>query len=552
MIKKLLYTTLCLLTFHGCKIENDIPYPIVEGNITAFEVEGQRAGEEGGNAQATISTQNRTVTLYVDDSVDLSNLRITRLTVSNEAELIPDSAACNDYADFPRAGFETLDDLPTSTDTRIDFTQPVHFTLRTYQDYDWTVTVSQIIDRKIELENQTGLVVDVNSRTVIINVDPDQSLDAIKVTAFDLGGEHGTVVPDPTASDTFDFSEPVTFYVSYGWEEASYPWTVYVYHQASSGATGDVFARVTTASLSGSIQNGKIPVVEYKAQNESTWTELSSSAVTVSGTSYSAEFSGLSAGTTYQYRVNIDGVAGTEQSFTTAPATSLENGGFDDWSEEQSGTQILYNPWASGSSSFWSTGNGGSAPFIGSITTPTTESVSGTAAQLQSRWAAIKLAAGNIFTGDFELDGMNGLLHFGRSFASFPTALRLSYKYTSSTVNRIHSDAPSYMENFRNKPDTCHIYIALSDKAEPYEIRNNPNNRHLFNKNDANIVAYGEYQTGETISSYQQITIPIEYRATNRTPRYIIIVCAASKYGDYYVGGEGSTLWLDEMELVYE
>lgn len=552
MIKKLLYTTLCLLTLHGCKIENDIPYPIVEGNITAFEVEGQRAGEEGGNAQATISTQNRTVTLYVDDSVDLSNLRITRLTVSNEAELIPDSAACNDYADFPRAGFETLDDLPTSTDTRIDFTQPVHFTLRTYQDYDWTVTVSQIIDRKIELENQTGLVVDVNSRTVIINVDPDQSLDAIKVTAFDLGGEHGTVVPDPTASDTFDFSEPVTFYVSYGWEEASYPWTVYVYHQASSGATGDVFARVTTASLSGSIQNGKTPVVEYKAQNESTWTELSSSAVTVSGTSYSAEFSGLSAGTTYQYRVNIDGVAGTEQSFTTAPATSLENGGFDDWSEEQSGTQILYNPWASGSSSFWSTGNGGSAPFIGSITTPTTESVSGTAAQLQSRWAAIKLAAGNIFTGDFELDGMNGLLHFGRSFASFPTALRLSYKYTSSTVNRIHSDAPSYMENFRNKPDTCHIYIALSDKAEPYEIRNNPNNRHLFNKNDANIVAYGEYQTGETISSYQQITIPIEYRATNRTPRYIIIVCAASKYGDYYVGGEGSTLWLDEMELVYE
>ena len=104
MIKKLLYTTLCLLTLHGCKIENDIPYPIVEGNITAFEVEGQRAAEEGGNAQATISTQNRTVTLYVDDSVDLSNLRITRLTVSNEAELIPDSAACNDYADFPRAG----------------------------------------------------------------------------------------------------------------------------------------------------------------------------------------------------------------------------------------------------------------------------------------------------------------------------------------------------------------------------------------------------------------------------------------------------------------
>ena len=546
MIKKLLYTTLCLLTLHGCKIENDIPYPIVKGNITAFEVEGQRAGEEGGNAQATISTQNRTVTLYVDDSVDLSNLRITRLTVSNEAELIPDSAACNDYADFPRAGFETLDDLPTSTDTRIDFTQPVHFTLRTYQDYDWTVTVSQIIKRNIQMDSQIGdAIIDVNSRSVIVNVASDQPLDAIKVTAFDLGGEHGTVVPDPTASDTFDFSEPVTFYVSYGWEEASYPWTVYVYHQASSGATGDVFARVTTASLSGSIQNGKTPVVEYKAQNESTWTELSSSAVTVSGTSYSAEFSGLSAGTTYQYRVNIDGVAGTEQSFTTAPATSLENGGFDDWSEEQSGTQILYNPWASGSSSFWSTGNGGSAPFIGSITTPTDESVSGKAAHLQSRWAAIKLAAGNIFTGDFALDGTNGILTLGREFSSFPSALRFSYKYKTSKVNRVKEDRFEYM---RNQNDSCHVYFALT--TAKYTIRTAKGDS--FNRHDSSVIAYGEFASNQDQTTYKEMEVPFEYYDRKKTPSYLIIVCSSSKYGDFFTGGDASEMFIDEMELVYE
>lgn len=547
MIKKLLYTTLCLLTLHGCKIENDIPYPIVEGNITAFEVEGQRAAEEGGNAQATISTQNRTVTLYVDDSVDLSNLRITRLTVSNEAELIPDSAACHDYADFPRAGFETLDNLPASTDTRIDFTQPVHFTLRTYQDYDWTVTVSQIIKRNIQMDSQIGdAIIDVNSRSVIVNVASDQPLDAIKVTAFDLGGEHGTVVPDPTASDTFDFSEPVTFYVSYGWEEASYPWTVYVYHQASSGATGDVFARVTTASLSGSIQNGKTPVVEYKTQNESTWTELSSSAVTVSGTSYSAEFSGLSAGTTYQYRVNIDGVAGTEQSFTTAPATPLENGGFENWYMDGA----VYVPNASGSK-FWGSGNSGSASFIGNLTTPTNDAVSGQAALLESKDAVIKLGAGNIFTGDFALDGTNGILHFGQPFTTFPTALRFYYKYTSTTITRIGNDVGD-LENLRGRPDSCHVYIALSDKSEPYEVRTAPSRRQVFNKNDANIIAYGEFISAQTTSSYQQITIPLEYRANNRTPRYIVIVASASKYGDYFIGGEGSTLWLDEMELVYE
>ena len=83
-------------------------------------------------------------------------------------------------------------------------------------------------------------------------------------------------------------------------------------------------------------------------------------------------------------------------------------------------------------------------------------------------------------------------------------------------------------------------------------INTDPKSRQLFDKNDANIIAYGEFLSAQTTSSYQQIEIPLTYRATNRTPKYIIIVCAASKWGDYYVGGVGSTLWLDEMELVYE
>ena len=546
MIKKLLYTALCLLALHGCKIENDIPYPIVEGNITAFEVEGQRAGEEGGNVQAAISTQNRTVTLYVDDSVDLSELRITRLGISEKAELIPDSASCKDYKRFPREGFESLDDLPLSMDTRMDFTQPVHFTLRTYQDYDWTVTVTQLIDREIVLENQIGNpVIDVNSRSVIIYVSPEQPLNAIKVTTFNLGGEHGEVVPNPEEYDTFDFSTPQEFYVSYAWEEASYPWKVFVYHQESSGATGDVFARTTTADLSGTIQNGKTPVVEYKTQSESTWTELPASAVTVKGTSFSATFSGLQGGTTYQYRVSVDGVAGEEQSFTTAPATPLENGGFEDWSEEKVGTQIQYNPWASGGISFWSTGNGGSAPFIGSITTPTDDSVSGKAAHLQSRWAAIKLAAGNIFTGDFALDGTNGALTLGRPFASFPTALRFSYKYKTSKVNRIKEERFEYM---RNLNDSCHVYFALT--TAQYTIRTAKGDS--FNRHDPSVIAYGEFASNQDQPTYKKMEVPFEYYNKKKTPSYLIIVCSSSKYGDFFTGGDSSEMFIDEMELVYE
>ena len=150
----------------------------------------------------------------------------------------------------------------------------------------------------------------------------------------------------------------------------------------------------------------------------------------------------------------------------------------------------------------------------------------------------LKLAAGNLFIGDFDLDGTNGLLHFGRPFTSFPTALRLYYKYTPAIISIVGSSIeetlPSSLKYMVGQSDLVHIYIALSDKAEPYEIRNNPDKRQLFDPNDAYIIAYGEYTSSEPVTSYKELEIPLEYRATNRTPKNIIIVASSSKYGDYY------------------
>ena len=207
------------------------------------------------------------------------------------------------------------------------------------------------------------------------------------------------------------------------------------------------------------------------------------------------------------------------------------------------------NPWASGGTPFWGTGNPGAAGFIGNLTTSTDESVSGKAAKLETKDAVIKLGAGNIFTGDFALDGTNGILTVGRSFNSFPTALRFHYKYTSATINKIGQDVGD-LANLNGRPDSCHIYIALSDKS--YKLKTKPTERKLFDPSDAGIIAYGQFTSGQSTTSYQQLTIPLEYRSENRVPKYIIIVATASKYGDYFIGGVGSTLWLDEMELVYE
>lgn len=546
MIKKLTYFLLGCLGLASCAIENDIPYPLQEASISSIEVEGQRAAEGATDAAAVIDKAAGTVTLYVNDSVDITRLKITRLVLDpREATIGIDSVLCDNYEKFPTNDFASLDSLPLSANTRVDFSEPVTMTLSTYQDYPWKVTVNQIIQRDVDVVGMNNYVLDANSRNVIIYVGSDQDLSDIQINKLNLGGEYGKVTPDPTT--VHDFTKSQTFYAARHDEDTWQEWKVFIYQTEEGGSTGssDVFAMVTRATVKGNVQSGKTPTVEYRKQGASDWSTVPAANVTTSGTSFTATLTGLSGSTTYNYRVTIDGVAGSEQSFTTVAPVALENGSMENWS--QSGKQ--WNPWGSGATEFWGTGNPGAAAFIGNLTTPTDESVKGKAALLETKDAIIKLGAGNIFTGDFELEGLNGLLHFGRPFNSFPTALRLYYKYTPATIDMI-GDNVGDLASLKGQTDMCQIYIALSDKI--YEIHNDPKNRQLFDPNDSGIIAYGEFTSSQSVTSYKQLEIPLEYRYTDRTPKYIIIVASSSKYGDYYIGGVGSKLWLDEMELVYE
>ena len=52
--------------------------------------------------------------------------------------------------------------------------------------------------------------------------------------------------------------------------------------------------------------------------------------------------------------------------------------------------------------------------------------------------------------------------------------------------------------------------------------------------------------TGDMI----QVTIPIDYRSDAQV-KNIMMVCSASIGGDYFTGGSGSVMWVDDIELVY-
>ena len=75
----------CLFVFFvlvSCAIENDIPYPIVNAGITDIRVEGQRPAEGSSDDAALIDASAKTILLYVNDSADISRLKLTRLVVN--------------------------------------------------------------------------------------------------------------------------------------------------------------------------------------------------------------------------------------------------------------------------------------------------------------------------------------------------------------------------------------------------------------------------------------------------------------------------------------
>lgn len=531
----------CLL--NSC-IENDIPYPYQVGQITGITVEGMN-----GNPQ--IQSNNRTVAIEVNDQVDIEALRITRLQVTNDASIFPDSSKCIDVSAFPEKGFASLDSLPSSADTRINFSTPVHFMLTTYQEYLWTVSVTQVFDRSIELSNQVGKAVfDVKNKQAVVYVSADQSLKNVTVKSMQLGSSIAVTTPEPLAVK--DFSRPVMFDVkAFGRTER---WTVNVLYTDNTSSDITVFPRTKQAVMSGGIQSGASVSVEYKEKNAAQWTALAAANITVKGTDFTANITGLTPFAAYQCRAIINGTTGTALDFTTAPAEVLTNGSFDAWSQDPSKPKLWY-PWAADGSSFWDTGNKG-ATLVGgdSNSQPTQETSNGKgfAAKLESKYILVKFAAGNIFSGSYlRTDVTDGVLSFGRPFTSFPTKLKIHYKYSPKLINKTN-DAYGNYSHLLGRPDSCFIYLALTDWDAPLEIRTRPSNRQLFDKNDKNVIAYTELVSGTESSSYQEVELTLNYRYTNRIPRYMVLVATSSKYGDYFVGGEGSTLWIDDFELIYE
>jgi hypothetical protein len=76
----------------------------------------------------------------------------------------------------------------------------------------------------------------------------------------------------------------------------------------------------------------------------------------------------------------------------------------------------------------------------------------------------------------------------------------------------------------------------------------------IFKADGTTYINDPDFQTAETYkcNDWKQIEIPIVYYNTAQPVTHIIISGAASRFGDYFEGYNGSKLWIDNIELIYD
>ena len=303
-----------------------------------------------------------------------------------------------------------------------------------------------------------------------------------------------------------------------------------------------------------SFQNSGI-TLQWKVSGAEEWNEVANNALTISETDkIQYTLKGLSSQTAYEYRIRyVEGdneVTSNIIKFTTEQQTPLYNGGFENWWMDG---KVSYAN-AQGTS-FWDTSNQGAASFGGSNTTETTSVVHGgsKAAKLESKYIVIKFAAASLYTGSFgALIGTKGAwLNWGVPFTARPTALKGYMQYAPATINRVGSNLPANTPG-KGSPDQCGMYCALLSEA--LVVDNTDMSTFPNWETDPRVIAYGTLPTSQNVHSngqWKEVNIPLVYRDLTRKPTHLLVVFSASKYGDYFHGGEGSTLYLDDFELVY-
>lgn len=357
------------------------------------------------------------------------------------------------------------------------------------------------------------------------------------------GGGIKVEVDESTNTYTFTFEVPRKSAISLVTRSAN-AWSSFAMLNASVTAKTETF---TNSGLK----------IQWRQKNATEWNEIAYEALTIDEKdNITATLKGLTPNTAYEYRTcytNGDTeVVCDPVTFTTEQQITLYNGGFENWN--QSGNAWYANE---AGKSYWDSSNPGSTSLGSSYNVTTrTESpvVSGQyAAKLESKYIVIKFAAASLYSGKFkELVGTKGAkLDWGVPFTARPTALKGWMQYAPVAIDRTGSNLPEGAPA-KGDMDQCGMFVALL--TESIAIDNTDLSTIPNFETDPRVIAYGVLPDEQNVSSngeWKEVNIPLVYHTLTSKPTHLLVVFSSSRYGDYFHGGTGSTLYLDDFSLEY-
>lgn len=152
------------------------------------------------------------------------------------------------------------------------------------------------------------------------------------------------------------------------------------------------------------------------------------------------------------------------------------------------------------------------------------------------------LHAGILFQGSYEVnpETLEGKAAYGETFDTRPVSVTGYYKYQPGT---------QLYQN--NEPidgqDSCCFRAVLYEVANMSETLD-----YTQIETDPRIIATGSFQSAEKVTRYTPFSFSLEYlKDFNSARKYKLAVAFySSKYGEQLIGAPGSTLYIDEVNIV--
>ncbi len=273
--------------------------------------------------------------------------------------------------------------------------------------------------------------------------------------------------------------------------------------------------------------------VAYSADGVA-WTEVD--AVVGADGTYTAAGANFAAEQNYSYKLIVDGVeAGKTLTHQTAAGAQIPNGDMESWSNETTPSGL----WSSGNNSFTTLLKQSNDAHGGS-----------SSANLTARSAVGKFAAGNLFTGSFELSmsTMSGKVTFGKDFRYTARPRSVTFWMKNNQGNITHGNKTS-------GTDPYSAMVLITD-GTVYTVDTTDESTFLTKdnlKDKPGMIAYAFLSDTDSNGDWVQKTLELTYvdNWQSMTPKKISVSFSTSAYGDYFCGSTESWMYVDDIVLNY-